>query len=86
MSINLEQAWQIPLERITGWTRVNSPWAIHFNGGLCNGCDIEILAALTPRYADILICIGPVTRQAHERLQHAAGHPCGGDSGTGLQQ
>ena len=49
----------------------------------CNGCDIEILAALTPRYdiermgmklcgsprhADILVVTGPVTRQARERL------------------
>ena len=29
--------------------RKNSPWAIHYNSGSCNGCDIEILAALTPR-------------------------------------
>ena len=69
--------------RITTWARVNSPWAIHFNSGSCNGCDIEILATLTPRYdierfgiklrgsprhADVLICTGPVTRQARERL------------------
>ena len=32
------------------WARVNSPFAIHFNSGSCNGCDIEILATLTPRY------------------------------------
>jgi NADH-quinone oxidoreductase B subunit len=65
------------------WARVNSPWAIHFNSGSCNGCDIEILATLTPRYdlerfgiklqgsprhADVLICTGPVTRQARDRL------------------
>ena len=69
--------------KITTWARVNSPWAIHFNSGSCNGCDIEILATLTPRYdierfgiklrgsprhADVLICTGPVTRQARERL------------------
>jgi NADH-quinone oxidoreductase B subunit len=56
---------------------------IHFNSGSCNGCDIEILATLTPRYdlerfgvklwgsprhADVLICTGPVTRQARDRL------------------
>ena len=61
------------------WARINSPWAIHFNSGSCNGCDIEILATLTPRYdlerfgiklqgsprhADVLICTGPVTRLA----------------------
>jgi NADH-quinone oxidoreductase B subunit len=68
---------------ITTWARVNSPWIIHFNSGSCNGCDIEILATLTPHYdierfgiklkgsprhADVLICTGPVTRQARERL------------------
>lgn len=71
------------IEKITTWSWVNSPWAIHFNSGSCNGCDIEILATLTPRYdierfgiklrgsprhADVLICTGPVTRQARERL------------------
>ena len=65
------------------WAAINSPWVIHFNTGSCNGCDIEILATLTPRYdlerfgvklkgsprhADVLICTGPVTRQAKDRL------------------
>jgi NADH-quinone oxidoreductase B subunit len=76
------------LDRIRTWARVNSPWAIHFNSGSCNGCDIEILATLTPRYdierfgiklkgsprhADVLICTGPVTRQARERLLRVYG-------------
>jgi NADH-quinone oxidoreductase B subunit len=84
MSVNLEQPWRGALEQIKRWARVNSPWAIHFNSGSCNGCDIEILATLTPRYdlerlgfklqgsprhADILICTGPVTRQARDRLR-----------------
>lgn len=71
-------------ENITTWARLNSPWAIHYNSGSCNGCDIEILATLTPRYdverfgiklqgsprhADILICTGPVTRQSRDRLR-----------------
>ena len=71
------------VEPINIWARINSPWLIHFNSGSCNGCDIEILATLTPRYdlerfgvklqgsprhADILICTGPVTRQARDRL------------------
>ena len=70
-------------ETITTWARLNSPWAIHYNSGSCNGCDIEILATLTPRYdverfgiklqgsprhADLLICTGPVTRQSRDRL------------------
>lgn len=27
-----------------------SPWVIHYDGSSCNGCDIEVLAALTPFY------------------------------------
>ena len=27
-----------------------SPWLFHINAGSCNGCDIEIVATLTPRY------------------------------------
>ena len=84
MSLNLTQSWHDGLEQVKTWARVNSPWAIHFNSGSCNGCDIEILATLTPRYdlerlgvklqgsprhADILICTGPVTRQARDRLR-----------------
>ncbi len=63
------------LDPIRTWARTNSPWVIHFNSGSCNGCDIEILATLTPRHdlerfgvklhgsprhADVLICTGPV--------------------------
>ena len=80
MSSSLNQA----LSRLKTWARVNSPWVIHFNTGSCNGCDIEILATLTPRYdlerfgvklkgsprhADVLLCTGPVTRQARARLE-----------------
>lgn len=72
------------IDGITSWSRINSPWVVHFNSGSCNGCDIEILATLTPRYdverfgvrlegsprhADVLVCTGPVTRQQRERLQ-----------------
>ncbi|MFH1477619.1 MAG: NADH-quinone oxidoreductase subunit B family protein [Verrucomicrobiota bacterium] len=71
------------LRKLTAWARIKSPWIIHFNTGACNGCDIEIVAALTPRYdiehlgillkgtprhADILLCSGPVTRQIQDRL------------------
>lgn len=71
------------ISQVKTWARVNSPWVLHFNSGSCNGCDIEILATLTPRYdlerfgiklqgsprhADVLLCTGPVTRQARERL------------------
>jgi NADH-quinone oxidoreductase B subunit len=79
----LTQSWDHILDEIKTWARINSPWAIHYNSGSCNGCDIEILATLTPRYdlerlgvklqgsprhADILICTGPVTFQSRERL------------------
>lgn len=71
------------MEKVKLWARLNSPWAIHYNSGSCNGCDIEILATLTPRYdverfgiklqgsprhADVLICTGPVTLQSRDRL------------------
>lgn len=61
-----------------------SPWISHLNAGSCNGCDIEIVAALSPRYdverfgivlkgspkhADVLICTGSVTRQMAPRLR-----------------
>lgn len=79
----LPAPWQNALDKLKTWARVNSLWAVHFNSGSCNGCDIEILATLTPRYdlerlgvtlhgsprhADVLLCTGPVTRQARERL------------------
>jgi len=71
------------MERIVNWARLKSPWILHFNSGACNACDIEIVAALTPRYdlerfgillkgtprhADILLCSGPVTLQIEDRL------------------
>jgi NADH-quinone oxidoreductase B subunit len=71
------------IERIVRWARVKSPWILHFNTGACNACDIEIVAALTPkfdlerfgaqlkgtpRHADIILCSGPVTRQIKDRL------------------
>ncbi len=72
------------LERVRNWALANSPWLVHYNSGSCNGCDIEILATLTPRYdlerlgiklqgsprhADVLVCTGPVTRQSRDRLR-----------------
>ena len=65
------------------WARTKSPWIIHFNTGGCNGCDIELTAALTPRFdlerfgillegsprhADVLVVTGPVTLQVKDRL------------------
>jgi membrane-bound hydrogenase subunit mbhJ len=68
---------------IVNRSRVKSPWLFHLNSGSCNGCDIEIVAALTPRYdverlgcvlvgsprhADVLLITGPVTRQMLPRI------------------
>ena len=66
------------------WARIKSPWVLHFNSGACNGCDIEIVALLTPKYdverfgiklepsprhADVLLVTGCVTQQCAERLK-----------------
>ena len=55
-----------------------SPWLIHYDGSSCNGCDIEVLACLTPvydverfgvintgnpRHADILLITGGINTQ-----------------------
>jgi membrane-bound hydrogenase subunit mbhJ len=57
---------------------------LHFNTGACNGCDIEVVALLTPRYdverfgiklepsprhADVLVVTGIVTKQVAPRLK-----------------
>lgn len=61
-----------------------SLWVYHCNSGSCNGCDIEIVAALcprydverfgiklvgTPRHADVLLITGPVTRQLEKKVK-----------------
>lgn len=63
--------------------RKKSPWILHYNCGSCNGCDIEILAALSPKYdlerfgilntgnpkqSDIFLVTGPLTYRSRERL------------------
>ncbi len=55
-----------------------SPWLLHYDGSSCNGCDIEVLACLTPVYdverfgvintgnpkhADILLITGGINHQ-----------------------
>ena len=66
-------------------SRVKSPWLLHYDGGSCNGCDIEILACLTPLYdierfgivnmgnpkhADILLVTGPANRRNERVLRN----------------
>ena len=58
-----------------------SPWIFHINAGSCNGCDIELVSVLTPRYdaerlgfrltgtprqADIVVVSGPITLQTRK--------------------
>ena len=58
-----------------------SPWVIHYDGSSCNGCDIEVLACLTPMYdverfgiintgnpkhADVFLVTGSVNEQNKE--------------------
>ncbi len=65
--------------------RVRSPWLLHFDCGSCNGCDIEILACLTPVYdverfgivnmgnpkhADLLVVTGPANRRSARVLEN----------------
>jgi ech hydrogenase subunit C len=55
-----------------------SPWILHYDGSSCNGCDIEVLACLTPLYdverfgiintgnpkhADVLLITGSINTQ-----------------------
>jgi ech hydrogenase subunit C len=59
-------------------SRIKSPWLLHYDCSSCNGCDIEVLACLTPVYdierfgiinvgnpmhADILLVTGTVNHR-----------------------
>jgi NADH-quinone oxidoreductase B subunit len=72
------------LNKIINWARKKSPWIMHVPCGGCNGCDIEVVAALTPyydverfgilqkgspRHADIFLVTGPVTFHTKDRLK-----------------
>lgn len=71
------------LDKFIEKSRSKSPWIYHLNTGSCNGCDIELIALLgpkydverfgvkltgTPRHADIVIVTGPVTTQSRDRM------------------
>jgi Ni,Fe-hydrogenase III small subunit len=64
------------LDKLLNHCRAKSPWLFHMNSGSCNGCDIELVASIAPRYdveqlgihleasprhADILCVTGPLT-------------------------
>jgi NADH-quinone oxidoreductase B subunit len=74
----------VSTSKLLNWARRKSPWLLHFNTGACNGCDIEVVALLTPRYdverfgiklepsprhADVLVVTGVVTKQCISRLK-----------------
>lgn len=72
------------LSNLVRTSRARSPWLFHLNAGSCNGCDIELVACLTPRFdveqlgirleasprhADILVVSGPVTRTTRPAVE-----------------
>lgn len=73
------------IKRIIRKSRIKSPWLLHFDCGSCNGCDIEVLACLTPVYdierfgivnvgnpmhADILLVTGTVNHRNKKVLRN----------------
>jgi Ni,Fe-hydrogenase III small subunit len=79
-------------KRLMCYSRRRSPWIFHMNSGSCNGCDIELIASLTPRYdaeqlgvrlegsprhADILCVTGPVTRNSVQAIKTVYRQVCG---------
>jgi membrane-bound hydrogenase subunit mbhJ len=79
-------------KRLMCTARRRSPWLFHMNSGSCNGCDIELIAALAPRYdaehlgvllqgsprhADILCVTGPVTNNAVGAVKTVYEQVCG---------
>jgi ech hydrogenase subunit C len=62
-----------------------SPWMIHYDGSSCNGCDIEVIACLTPMYdverfgvintgnpkhSDVLLITGSINEQNVEVVKN----------------
>ncbi len=73
------------LKNMIQTSRLKSPWIIHFDCGSCNGCDIEVLACLTPLYdverfgvvnvgnpkhADVLLVTGTVNHRNKHVLKN----------------
>ena len=71
------------IQNIIDKSMSKSPWVFHVNAGSCNGCDIELVSVLTPRFdaerlgfrltgtprqADIVVVSGPITLQTRDRL------------------
>ena len=62
-------------KKLIAESTAKSPWLFHINAGSCNGCDIELVSVLTPRFdAERLgfkLAAGPVTRQSLPRVLRA---------------
>jgi ech hydrogenase subunit C len=73
------------IKKIIQKSKIKSPWLLHYDGSSCNGCDIEILACLTPLYdverfgiintgnpkhADILLVSGGVNNRNKHILKN----------------
>ena len=73
------------LKKIFEKSRMKSPWVLHFDCGSCNGCDIEVLACLTPMYdierfgminvgnpmhADVMLVTGTVNHRNKKVLRN----------------
>ncbi|SDO00847.1 ech hydrogenase subunit C [Desulfonauticus submarinus] len=73
------------LNKILQKSKIKSPWLLHYDCSSCNGCDIEILACLTPIYdverfgiintgnpkhADILLVTGGVNNRNKHVLKN----------------
>lgn len=71
-------------KQVAKWARKRSPCVFIINASSCNGCDIELVASMTPRYdmerfgcivvpsprhADVLIVTGTVNAQTKDRLR-----------------
>lgn len=78
-------------KRLMHKSRLKSPFLFHINTGSCNGCDIEMVTCLSPRYdveqlgirlegsprhADILCITGPVTRNTLEAVKTVYAQVC----------
>jgi ech hydrogenase subunit C len=70
-------------KKLIAKVRAKSPWLLHYDCSSCNGCDIEVLACLTPVYdierfgiinvgnpmhADILLVTGTVNTRNRQVL------------------
>jgi membrane-bound hydrogenase subunit mbhJ len=79
------------LDKLVHRCRMKSPFLFHLNTGSCNGCDIEMVTCLSPRYdveqlgirlegsprhADILCITGPVTRNTLEAVKTVYSQVC----------